>query len=278
VIVVAEKRYYWLKLKEDFFASKRVKKLRQMAGGDTYLIIYLKLQLKAMKNDGVIKFDHLEDTIADELALDLDESADNVKVTLSYLIGCGLAETNAEASLLFLPYAVENVGSEGASAKRMRDARERSKLVDGQENVTLCAQSATLCEHRYGEIEKEIEKEKDIDINSAKKTEKKAADAGKSAELDRKFDLFWSEYPKKSDKKKARLKFKSINPDDALFQRMMDGLAKWKRSEQWSDIRFVPLPTTWLNGERWEDEVPKSARAVQEDKDLREFKFYDTGI
>lgn len=100
----------------------------------------------------------------------------------------------------------------------------------------------------------------------------------KNDEIDRKFDLFWSEYPKKSDKKKAKAKFKSINPDDALFERMMDGLAKWKRSEQWSDIRYVPLPTTWLNGERWEDEVPKSARAVQEDKDLREFKFYDAGI
>ena len=37
------KRYYWLKLKDDFFTSKRIKKLRAMAGGDTYLIIYLKL-------------------------------------------------------------------------------------------------------------------------------------------------------------------------------------------------------------------------------------------
>lgn len=45
------KRYYWLKLKEDFF-EQRVIKIKKIAGGDTYTIIYLKLQLLAMKNEG----------------------------------------------------------------------------------------------------------------------------------------------------------------------------------------------------------------------------------
>lgn len=43
------KRYYWLKLMDDFFDSKRIKKLRKMAGGDTYTIIYLKMQLLSLK-------------------------------------------------------------------------------------------------------------------------------------------------------------------------------------------------------------------------------------
>ena len=46
------KRYYWLKLKENFFNQKEVKKLRRVAGGDTYTIIYLKLQLLSLKNGG----------------------------------------------------------------------------------------------------------------------------------------------------------------------------------------------------------------------------------
>ena len=111
------KRYYWLKLKEDFFTSKRIKKLRGMAGGDTYLIIYLKLQLKAMKTDGIIRFDHLEDNIADELALDLDENPDDIRATLIYLTSCNLAETSDDSDFFF-PYAVENVGSESSSAAR----------------------------------------------------------------------------------------------------------------------------------------------------------------
>ena len=144
------KRYFWLKLKEDFFSSKRIKKLRNMAGGDTYLIIYLKLQLKAMKQDGIIRFDHLEQNIADELALDLDENPDDVAATLIYLTSCGLAESSDNEQFYF-PYAVENVGSESSAAERMRKMRERN-------NVT------PLLRDSYGEIEKEIEIDTDTEI------------------------------------------------------------------------------------------------------------------
>lgn len=146
-MVSSGKRYFWLKLKEDFFSSKRIKKLRNMAGGDTYLIIYLKLQLKAMKTDGMIRFDHLEDNIADELALDLDENPDDIRATLIYLTSCGLAESS-DASDFYFPYAVENVGSESSAAERMRKMRERN-------NVT------PLLRDRYGEKEIEIEKEQE---------------------------------------------------------------------------------------------------------------------
>lgn len=45
------KRYYWLKLPDGFFRQKAIKKLRKIAGGDTYTIIYLKMLLVAMKQD-----------------------------------------------------------------------------------------------------------------------------------------------------------------------------------------------------------------------------------
>lgn len=102
---VTGKRYYWLRLYDDFFTSKRIKKLRRMAGGDTYTIIYLKMQLTAMKNDGILKWTGLEDNIADELSLDLDESPDDIKVTLAFLLSCGLAETSDNVSYYF-PYSV----------------------------------------------------------------------------------------------------------------------------------------------------------------------------
>lgn len=154
-----EKRYYWLRLHDDFFSSARIKKLRRMAGGDTYLIIYLKMQLKAMKNDGIIRWTGLEENIADELALDLDEKVEDVQMCLAYLLSCGLAETDDSVSYFF-PFAVANVGSEGASAQRMRDARAKAKTLPAN-NVR------TLCEHRYGE--KEIEKEKEIDTREEKR-------------------------------------------------------------------------------------------------------------
>ena len=120
-------RYYWLKLKSDFFDSKRVKKLRAMAGGDTYLIIYLKMQLKALKTDGVLEYTGLEEQFADELALDIDERPDDVRVTLLYLLQYGLCECSDNVHY-FLPWVAENTGSEGASAQRVRDCRNRKAL------------------------------------------------------------------------------------------------------------------------------------------------------
>lgn len=153
------KRYFWLKLYDDFFGSLRIKKLRKMAGGDTYVIIYLKMQLKAMKTGGVLTFRGVEQNIADELALDLDEAPDDVRVTLAYLCSCGLAETSDEINFFF-PYSVENTGSEGASAQRNRDYRARK--------ASLCDTTVTLpLRERDGEIEKEIEK--DIEIEREKK-------------------------------------------------------------------------------------------------------------
>ena len=156
------KRYYWLRLHDDFFNSKRIKKLRKMAGGDTYTIIYLKMQLLAMKSGGILTYTGLEDNFADELALDIDESCDDVQITLAYLLGCGLAETSDNVNF-FLPYAVENVGSENASAQRVRDFRQKKKSLHCNADVTEVK--------RIGNAEKEIEKEIEIEIE--KKERKK---------------------------------------------------------------------------------------------------------
>ena len=72
------KKYYWLKLMNDFFTQPRIKKLRKIAGGDTYTIIYLKLQLLSLKNNGVLIFEEIEDNVIEELALTIDEEVDDV--------------------------------------------------------------------------------------------------------------------------------------------------------------------------------------------------------
>ena len=152
----SQKRYYWLKLQDGFFNSKRIKKLRKLAGGDTYTIIYLKMQLLAMKTDGILRWTGLEDDFASELALDLDEAPDNVAVTLQYLLSCGLAETDDNVAFC-LPWAVENTGSEGSSAKRNREYRLRK--------ASQCDTGVTPPRRlRDGEIEieKDIEIEKEV--------------------------------------------------------------------------------------------------------------------
>lgn len=137
-----EKRYYWLKFKDDFFDSKRIKKLRKLAGGDTYIIIYLKMQLKALRTDGVLEFTGVEDNFAEELALDIDESPEDVRIVLTYLLTYGLCECSDNIHY-FLPYVVENTGSETAGTQRWRDWKNR-KALETNKTPTLPQQTANV--------------------------------------------------------------------------------------------------------------------------------------
>ena len=148
------KRYYWLKLPEGFFRQKPIKKLRKIAGGDTYTIIYLKMLLIAMKQDGKIYFEGVEDDFYEELALELDEDSENVKVTVLFLIRQGLMELVDETEYL-LTECGNMVGSEAASTQRSRLCRER-KALQCNTNATTSNIEQQNCNV---EIEKEIEKD-----------------------------------------------------------------------------------------------------------------------
>lgn len=155
-----EKRLYWLKLKEGFFTDKIMKKLRRMAGGDTYTIIYLKLLLLGLRNGGKLYFDHVEDSFADELALEIDEDSENVRFCILYLQKTGLVEEVAENEL-FLTETPELTYSESQSAARMRKMRAaKASHCDAPVTPVLCACDKAVTPDI--DIDNKI---KDIDIN-----------------------------------------------------------------------------------------------------------------
>ena len=150
------KKYYWIRLKTDFFKSLAMKKLRRIAGGDTYTIIYLKLQLLSADTEGVLYYEGIENSFAEEIASLLDEDEDNVKITLQFLESVGLLEQKSadEYLLTEVPFIV---GSETDKAQLMRNKRARDKqnLLESGNNVTAELPPVTEC---YTEREKEKEK------------------------------------------------------------------------------------------------------------------------
>ena len=157
------KKYYWLKLKDDFFRDKRIKKLRRIAGGDTYTVIYLKMQLLSIKNNGMLIYEGIEENFAEELALELDEDTENVKVTLAFLQGNGMIEETEQDHFL-MTETIKCIGSESASAERVRRHRERKN-----QKMLPCNAPVTDCNI---EIEKDIEIELEEDIERDKEPEK----------------------------------------------------------------------------------------------------------
>jgi hypothetical protein len=75
--------------------------------------------------------------------------------------------------------------------------------------------------------------------------------------------IFWDAYPKKVGKGKVEEWFKKNKPDEDLVGQMVDSINNQLMSKQWQDSQYIPLPMTWLNQKRWEDELPPSQEAVK---------------
>ncbi|AJO76477.1 helix-turn-helix domain-containing protein [Pseudomonas sp. MRSN 12121] len=71
------------------------------------------------------------------------------------------------------------------------------------------------------------------------------------------FDQFWKLYPKKKGRKDAAKAWAKLKPNEELRQTLITALGQHSVSEDWTKDRgrYVPNAATWLNGERWTDEL-----------------------
>ena len=78
---------------------------------------------------------------------------------------------------------------------------------------------------------------------------------GTSKLVDADFDQFYAAFPRKQARKPAkdvwmRLRKKKILPTLAV---LLSAVEVQKRQFQWRDQQFIPLPSTWLYQQRWND-------------------------
>ena len=117
------RRFYWMKLPNDYFRQLFQRKMRKQTGGIEMQLIYLKMLLYSIDKDAVIPFQGVYDSIEEELAEELGEESEMVKETINFLEANEKLEWTESG--IFLPEALERVGSEGTSAERMRNMRRR---------------------------------------------------------------------------------------------------------------------------------------------------------
>ena len=152
------KKYYWLKLFDNFFRDPKIKKLKTLAGGDTYVVILLKFMLHTIKNNGVYEFEGiLEKTLEKELELVLDEKEEHISVVLIFLNQMGLM-VEVEKNQFQLTQVPLMLGAESTSAERVRKHRA------SKQKALQCNTTVTKCNI---EIEKEIEKDISFSLSSS---------------------------------------------------------------------------------------------------------------
>lgn len=245
------KKYYWLKQKESFFTDPKIKKLRKIAGGDTYTIIYQKIMLLSISDGGIIKFEGIEKTLHEELALKLDEEEDNVQVTLNFMQSQGLIEDLEDDSFL-MPNVPTLIGSESDSADRVRKFREKKALQ--------CNSKETKSNTENKREERREQENKREDIKTNKKeivcTEPKIeiidTNPRPNGNLSG-FDIFWGVYPVKESPGTSRMAFYKALKKTSM-ETILEAIEAQKHTKKWKD-GFIPHPTKWLDGECWANEV-----------------------
>ena len=241
-------KYFWLKLKKDFFKRHDIRIIESMPNGKDYILFYLKLLVESVDHDGNLRF---SDTIPynDEmLAVITNTNIDIVKSALEVFINLKMIEI-LDDQTIYMNEVTRMIGSAAGNdnairQKRFRDNQKALKQGTLESSVTKNNASVTECV---------------TDSNESKSKSK-----SKSKELDNiiisprenLFEMFWAAYPqcfRKANKKGCKAKFIKIKDLENIFPDIMNSLEMQKRSKQWNeqDGQFIPAPLTWINQERW---------------------------
>lgn len=285
------KKYYWLKLDKNFFKRHDIRIVESMPNGKDYILFYLKLLCESTSHEGALRFSENIPYSQEMLATITNTNIDIVRSAINIFTNLKMMEI-LEDKTIFMLEVNKMLGCETEWAVKKRAYREQQKELSYSQKDN----SRTFEDNVLQELEKEIEKDKEIDIYIKEKEkenvlkEKERESFAKNAEnlqkkdifelqfeekeleyVDEKemmFDKFWQKYPRKVNKKGAKTSFLRIKNLKKEFDVIMQKLDLFINSKQWKDNngQFIPHPQTWINQERWKDETreEKERNALEE--------------
>lgn len=224
----------WIKITTDMFDDEKIRLIESMPEGDAILVTWIKLLTLAGKtnDNGTI---YLTETIPyteDMLSTICRRPLQIIRLAL---------QTFEKLEMIAIENGIINIVNweKHQNIERLQQIREqtRTRVARFREKQRLLSEPVTL---RNAEVTQQ-NKNKNKNIYMLKNG----------------FNLFWERYPKKLAKRDAERAFAKINPDEKLFNLILEKLELYKQSEAWlkDGGQFIPYPATWLNGRRWEDEI-----------------------
>ena len=224
----------WIKITTDMFDDEKIRLIESMPEGDAILVTWIKLLTLAGKtnDNGTI---YLTETIPyteDMLTTICRRPLQIIRLAL---------QTFEKLEMIAIENGIINIVNweKHQNIERLQQIREqtRTRVARFREKQRLLSEPVTL---RNAEVTQQ-NKNKNKNIYMLKNG----------------FNLFWERYPKKLAKRDAEKAFAKINPDEKLFNLILEKLELYKQSEAWlkDGGQFIPYPATWLNGRRWEDEI-----------------------
>ena len=151
---MADKKYYWLKLKRDFFKRHDIRIIEEMPNGKEYILFYLKLLLESIDHEGALRFSETVPYNEQMLSVITNTNIDIVRSAMKMFIELKMMDI-LDDKTIFMAEVDKLIGSESWSAERVRRHRERQNLLQCNTTVTSCNEEIDI------EKDKEIDKEKE---------------------------------------------------------------------------------------------------------------------
>lgn len=163
-----KKRFYWLKLKKDFFKDHRITIVESMPNGKDYILFYLKLLCESTSHEGMLRFSETIPYNEQMLSVITNTNQDIVKSAVEVFKELGMMEVLTDGTI-YMCEVEKMIGSETGDAKRKREYRK--SISTKWDNVPQLSEQCPL--------EKKIEKEKELEIEKDIDDDKKPSGVGK---------------------------------------------------------------------------------------------------
>ena len=266
-------------MNEDFFEDDTIQWIEEQENGKDYVIFYLKLCLKSLKDEGrLIRYvgERLMPYDVKALSKLTGTSPDTVAVAMKTFNDIGLVEM-LETGELYMKQIQEMVGSETEVAKRVRKHRAKQSIENTQKSKLLQSNNEVTKCNTEKELEKELELELDKDntnantnananantdsnnesldesYNDSQKADKKRAS---ESELKERFNVIWKDYPNKKGKSKAFTSYKRAVKEGTTDEEIKKGLFNYRKEIdiKGTQKQFIKHGSTWFNNKGWEDD------------------------
>jgi predicted phage replisome organizer len=152
------KRYYWLKLKRDFFKRHDIRIIESQENGKDYVLFYLKMLLESIDHEGELRFSAAIPYDEKMLSIITNTNIDIVRAAMNMFIGLQMIEVMDDKTI-FMSEVTKLIGSETSGAERVR--KHRAKL-ESSKALLQCNTEVTKCNTEI-DIEKELEKDTELE-------------------------------------------------------------------------------------------------------------------
>ena len=156
------KKYYWLKLKRDFFKRHDIRIIEEMPNGKDYILFYLKLLLESIDHEGTLRFSDAIPYSEQMLSVVTNTNIDIVRSAMKIFTELNMMDILDDGTF-FMAEVNKMIGSavDNDNANRVRRCREKKKSLALQsvtDGITKCNESKSI------EKEKELDKELELDV------------------------------------------------------------------------------------------------------------------